>query len=231
MFGDNNFGSDNYSGRSFRLNKLSDSIRDYAVGLEIPAELLNWAENSYNGFNTVESNLDDKRNILRHEKHELADADKKLQISYQVCKNILQSRFRDDDRLAMFGIEGATPKQHIALASSAGIMLRAVADMQAEGMTDVLLEQFRLPLEENLAAAAEYYYKIGVLEEKLAKARRQCEEHFEQDTRNLRILYNFIIGYRGRNSPDLPMIGFAIDNKKRGRKRIKKEKPEIEEIK
>ncbi|MDT3738805.1 MAG: hypothetical protein RO257_04815 [Candidatus Kapabacteria bacterium] len=77
----------------------------------------------------------------------------------------------------------------------------------------------------------EYYYKIGVLEEKLAKARKQYQEHFEQDTRNLRILYNFIIGYCGRNSPDLPIIGFAVDNKKRGRKRIKKEKPEIEEIK
>lgn len=231
MFGDNNFLSDNYSGRSFRLNKLSDCIAEYAVGLDIPAELLNWAETAYNGFHTVDTNLIFKRNDLTHEKYNLAEADKKLQISYQVCKNILLSRFRDDDRLAMLGIEGATPRQHVALASRAAILLRAVADLQAEGMTDIIPEQFRLPLEENLATAGEFYYKIGVLEEKLAKARRQCQEHFVQDTKNLRMLYNLVIGYRGRNSQDLPIIGFAVDNKKRGRKRIKKENPEIEEIK
>lgn len=223
MFSNNNFKKDRVPDRSARLTKLSGAIGKYAPGLNIPAELLDWALNAETSFQTAIAALANRHNELNYAKSLFEESAQKLLKCYQTCKTLLYSQFRDDGKVTLLGIAGATPKKHTELVSCAEILLRAVADLQADGMADILPEQFRLPLEESLAESAENFYRIGAFQEKLSNEQRLFREHFERDSINLRILYTLFFSFHGKNSPDLPVLGFATDNKKRGRKKKRKE--------
>jgi hypothetical protein len=222
MFDNNNFVMDNVSTRIARFRGLSGRIDDFATALNLPANLLAWAQNAQNEFAVVKTDRLYKRNDLYSAKYDLAVADKNLLKSYQTCKNLLISQFDNDEKMSLLGISGATPQEHNNLAAAADILLKGVADLQLQGFTDCLPEQFRLELEQNLADSIDKFYKIGSMEEKLAKSKRTFQERFEQDNKNLRIMYNLIIAYFGKECFDLPALGFSIDNKKRGRKRNRK---------
>lgn len=57
------------------------------------------------------------------------------------------------------------------------------------------------------------------MQEKFATEKRIFQEHFDRDTKKLRILYALFISFFDRNAPELTVLGFAANNKKRGRKK------------
>jgi hypothetical protein len=218
----NNFNKDSHAYRSFRLRKLSDQIVDYSVGMNIPSDLINWATNSYNLDNNSYFDMIGARNDLRHAKHNQEEADKLLLDAYQKCKMILVSQFHNDAKLMLFGIEGATPRKHNNLVAAADIMLKAIAEYELEIGSENLPLVFKDALQAALTDSINKSYKIGGFEENYLKMKQIYEENFAKDSVKLRALYNLIISYQGREDFGLPIIGFAIDNKKRGRKRKKK---------
>ena len=228
MMYNNNFNKDNHSFRSFRLQKLSNSVVDYTFGMSIPVDLLDWTVNSYNIEKNCYNNMDFARMDLKLAKYNLDDADKLLLKSYQKCKMILVSRFHNDVRLKLFGVGGVTPREHNNLVVAADIMLKAIADYETETGTEIVPQVFKNALQAAMEDSVQKSYKIGGFAENYLKLKMLYEENFAADNAKLRALYNLVISYQGRENTGLPIIGFAIDNKKRGRKRKKKSEQEDE---
>lgn len=224
MQDNNNFVLDSEGVRKLRFDSLKDRIEEYSSILNLPADLLNWALNAQDEYNSYASDLYNAESDYKDARYYSKVANKSLLDMYQKCKFILVSKFKKDKKMALLGIEGASPRQYRDLASAADTMLKGIADLIAQGFTDVIPEIFRTELEQKLLDANDKFYQIGVMEEKLARERQIYKERFDSDTKNLRILYSYIIAQKGKTYFDLPVLGFAIDNKKRGRKRKRKEK-------
>lgn len=228
MLNNNNFNKDTYHLRSFRLQRLSDSVVDYTSEMSIPSDLLDWALNAYNHEKNGHENMHYARLDLKLAKYELNDADKLLLESYQKCKLILVSRFHNDVRLKLFGVEGVTPRKHNNLVAAADIMLKAIADYETESGSEVLPVAFKAALQSAMEDSVQKSYKIGGFAENYSKMKKLYDENFAGDSVKLRALYNLVISYQGRERIGLPIIGFATDDKKRGRKRKKKSEQEDE---
>lgn len=227
MFTDNMFAQERESGRSLRLDYVSKKIAEVASELQVSGGLLDWAVNAKTSYDEVYYSFYfdkmDKRNV----KTDSRNADKALIEIYQLCKNILFSRFKDDDKLQLFGISGATPRKHNDITTTAEIMLKANSDLASDGEPDILPENLSIRLQNCFNDSVRYYYEIGKKTEAAAKSERILKEKFNLDSKNLRILYNLAIAVWGNVNYELTMLGFAVDNKKRGRKRTRKPEEEI----
>ncbi len=215
----NNFVMDRPGTRYLRFNNLSDFIVEYSAILELPENLVNWAINAKSEYESASSALLNAKLDYKNARWESDSADKLLQEIYQKCKLILVSQFNKDKKMVLLGIEGKSPTNHNNLVSAADTMLKGIADLISQGYTDIIPESFRSALEEKLQASIQNFFQIGVMEEKYSRAKQIFKEKFDSDSKNLRILYSYIISQKGKTYPFLPVLGFAIDNKKRGRKR------------
>ena len=228
MFTDNIFIRERESGRSLRLDYVSKKIAEVAAELQVSGGLLDWAVNAKTSYDEVYYAYYFENMEKKHALTDSRNADKALIEIYQLCKNILFSRFKDDDKLQLFGISGTTPRKHNDITTAAEIMLKANSDLATAGEPDILPENLRIRLQNCFNDSVQFYYEIGKKTETAAKSARILKEKFEADSKNLRILYNLAVAVWGKENYELTMLGFAVDNKKRGRKR--KGKPEEETI-
>lgn len=218
----NNFSQDSLADRSMRLSKLSSQLSDYIDGLEIPSDLLNWALNSSTIFENAIRVQHGKQSELNEARHKLNNSKQKLKVNYQLCKDILFSRFKDDDKLSQLGIKGATPLNYSNLLLKAETLVRGVDVLVADGFIDIIPATLVQNLETALSSSNENSYMVGLSRDRLTVENRNLKELFDRDSNKLRALYSILVAHKGKDSLDFPIYGFAIDNKKRGRKRRKR---------
>ncbi len=230
MFTDNKFIQERESNRSLRLEYVSKKIPDVSTELQVSGGLLDWAVNAKTSYDEVYNVYYFENMEKKHALTDSRNADIALAEIYQLCKNILLSRFKDDDKLQLFGISGATSRKHNDITSAAELMLKANLDLATAGEPDIIPEILRVRLQNCLNDSVRYYYEIGKKTEAAAKSERLFKEKVESDTKNLKILYNMAVAVWGKENYDLTLLGFAVDNKKRGRKRKMKTEEVIEEL-
>ena len=230
MFTDNKFIQERESNRSLRLEYVSKKIPDVSTELQVSGGLLDWAVNAKTSYDEVYNVYYFENMEKKHALTDSRNADIALAEIYQLCKNILLSRFKDDDKLQLFGISGATSRKHNDITSAAELMLKANLDLATACEPDIIPEILRVRLQNCLNDSVRYYYEIGKKTEAAAKSERLFKEKVESDTKNLKILYNMAVAVWGKENYDLTLLGFAVDNKKRGRKRKMKTEEVIEEL-
>lgn len=212
----NSFSGDTYNVRSTRLNQLQGNIDTYSTELQIPADLLTWAQSSHDNWTAAwsESDIEQGEKKLAYQESSEAFAD--LSERYQTLKDLLIVRYGQENKaIALYGLQGQTPREIGQLEHSAQVMIDANTQQLAAGDTNALPQTMMDNLQ-TLVDTAETKHRAAKTE--AMEADRETDTLvalYNTDANNLRLIYNWIVAFWGKKNPQLLALGFALP-KERG---------------
>lgn|GEM_PF-2303294 len=206
----NDFTRDPLALRLYRLMLLSTYIGDFAVELELPVRISDWGTAAYDNFLAALQNQTKEQADKFEALQTLDEANIDLYERIVAIKDLILTRFGEDDqKLYYFKLKGRLPKSqneryHVALEIIKGNRdLEAAGDPNAlpSGMIDAL---------ETLAEKVDAEFKnVGREISEAKSATVELRTLFDEDSRNLRELLNWIVIYWGKTDPRLIQLGFV----------------------
>ena len=228
LIDNNNFSNDSYGVRETRLYFIKNSIDTYSTELSIEDDLLTWATSAYDAFNTARI----KQSAEIGEKYEAFQTSQKADIAlaerYQILKDILISRYPDDDdKLKVYGITPNTPKTHAERIEAAENLIEGnsrelntgygVHPHFTEPIPTLALPSDMITNFTNLVnSAKETFFSAGVERRQSEEATAALNTIYDADSKKLRELYNWIIAHWGKYDPRLIDFGFVTANDNTG---------------
>ena len=209
---DNNFARDPYALRLYRLMLLSAHIGDYSAMLELPDRIRDWALGAYANFLAALQNQTSEQADKFEAFQTLDESNIDLYERIVALKDLIVTRFGETDQLIYnYRLKGRLPKSqderyHIALSIIEGNRkLEAAGDPKAlpSGMIDAL-EVLADTVQDN-------FESVGKELSEAKSATVELRTLFDEDSRNLRELLNWIVIYWGKVDPRLIELGFAQD--------------------
>ena len=211
IFNDNGFTKDPLNERTQRLLAIATHIQAQSVPLSIPGDILAWGLAAHDqwvaalGKSTVEMGQADEAY------QDMQDADKLTFDYYMRCKELMKDRYGYEDKvLKVCGIKGAFPKSRKDRLRVTQDLLDGNAALTTEGDPHVLPAAFTDQLTIYLAASNDAFAKL-VLKEKpeALKAVDIQNDLFNADTKQLRVLYSWVLMTWSKFEPYLLQLGFA----------------------
>ena len=206
----NNFSNDSYNVRETRLYFVSNSIDAYSAELLISDNLLAWAQGAYEVFKTAKVN----QSVVTGEKDEAfqssQEADTALAERYQILKDILISRYTtEDDKLKVYGIFGPTPAGHAAMIFVSEVLVEGNNRFKIVSDPNVLPDTMINNLQLLIDNSKQKYYDAGLEREDATVATVNIHKIFNDDSKKLRELYNWVIAFWGKFDLRLIILGFV----------------------
>ena len=208
----NDFGHDPMALRLYRLMLLSTYIGDFSIELELPVRINDWAVAAYANFLAALQNQTSEQADKFEAFQTLYEANIDLYNRLVAIKELIVTRYGDDDqKLYYFKLKGRLPKSqneryHVALEIVKGnrdLTLAGDPDVLPAGMIDAL---------EALAVTVDTEFKaVGKEIAEAKSATVELRTLFDEDSRNLRELLNWIVIYWGKIDPRLIQLGFVQD--------------------
>lgn len=216
---DNNFSRDNKSKREVRLKYLAKSVPKYAVELSISGEMLNWATNAFSEFNE-QIHKDILASVDKSEAYKnFHNALEILTKRYQILKDLLISRYANDDsKLLIYGISGKTKRTIPEIIRSSEMLTVANAKLIEEGDTNVLPEAMISDFQSLIDDAKEKSLLAGMKREVATQESKKLNELFTADTLSIKAIYTWIITYWKKDDSRLLEFGFVRAKTRRGRR-------------
>jgi hypothetical protein len=209
----NNFSRDSYALRGERTTELSGNIAEVAADLGLTQAQTDWAIASFPVFLQAQA----KRNVEEGEKRMAQEAyenayDKGYQL-YMRIKELLTALIMDtpqeEEIERAYGIKGRSPQNYNELTGKIQTMVDEndilVADGDSRIAPTTAIDQIKVDLT-NLIKARQL---VGVERKESAQAYDSLHALFEEDTQQLRIIYQIATLVWGPRSPNLLAIGFA----------------------
>lgn len=207
----NAFTSDSYAVRITRLNYLRTSIDTYAAELIITGDLLTWAQGAFDNFN----------NLLAEQSVQIGEKDEAFQTSqelyaelrerYQVLKEILISRYaNNDDLLQVYGISGETTENDKMLHIAANKLIQGHNNQKLAGDTlvlpDLMIANFQTLINDTWVADG----NTSVQSTQAGDATKSLRSAFDTDTKRFQQLYNWAKATWRKDDPKLLSLGFDL---------------------
>ena len=207
----NRFSADLLVLRTARLEALKTYIETWGATLHISAEMIAWALGAYDvwvtllGLSSVENGESKEAYQTMHE------ADDKTFDYCIKCRDLLREKYGyDDQKLAVYGIEGKFPQGRRQKMNSVRDLLDGHRRMVEEGDPNVLPEDFITKLQGFYDAGNSAYNSILLKEKPEAdKSFDNQNKQFEEDSRKLSELYKTALMTWDDMEPYLVQLGFA----------------------
>jgi len=217
---DNCFTRDSYVLRSARLSLLSSHIGSYAVELDLPIDLITWAGDAFGAWNDVRVSADSEHGEAGVAFENYQRALGELCNNYQRVKDLLSAMIvgteNSNEIAVQYGINGWTPKDFHTLYERCRLIKTTTDLLRAEGDPRVL----SAAIVDHLAGAAD---AVGLLWQDAYTERRESQslyselhDRYDEDSRRLRILYDYCTLRWGKESPNLIDLGFAVVDRRSG---------------
>lgn len=178
--------------------------------MSLTGSLISWAQHTSALFNAALV----KQSIETGEKDESfqtsQEAVQGLIERYQILKDILISRYSDDDpKLNIYGIKGQTPRNQTGIVSVSRALIGGNTSLKASGdpnvLPDAMIAGFQILVDD-----AENKYLSATMERQHAlDASNELKVLYDQSSINLRALYNWVIASWSKYDPRLIVLGFT----------------------
>ena len=211
IFEHNRFSADLLVLRTARLEALKTYINTWGPTLNISAEMIDWALGAYDvwinllGLSNVENGESKEAYQTMHEADELT-------FDYCIrCRDLLREKYgNDDQKLAVYGIEGKFPQGRRQRMNSVRDLLDGHKRMLEEGDPNVLPDVFITKLQGYFDASNNAYHGILLKEKPEAdKAFDNQNRQFEEDSKKLSELFKTALMTWDDTEPFLVQLGFA----------------------
>lgn len=144
-------------------------------------------------------------------------ADAALGERYQILKDILMSRYQDDNEsLKVYGITPVTPRTHSERIDASENLIEGNQRMTT--LTDPLALPSAMitSLSDLVTEAKEKFYTAGIERRESEVATAALISLYDADSKKLRALYNWVIAHWGKYDPRLIDLGFVTANDNTG---------------
>ncbi len=206
----NSFTIDTYGVRSTRLLMISNNIDDYEVELEIEADMLSWAQDTYQNW---QDELAD-RSVERGQKLEAYqtrdEASEALYDKYVRAKELLISRYGEDDQnLATYGVDVPVPTRKPDIINKAYELIRGNEVQTAAGDPKALPAGMINNLKTLADDAADKQEIAKKEKSEMKEATQTLHNLYDTDSDRLSSLLNWVLMYWAKNDPRLELFGFV----------------------
>lgn len=215
----NTFSLDDDGIRMTRLEFLQRSISDYASELSISDTMLDWALNSGDIFTKALTSKDLQKGSMMEAVQTYQENFQELKEKYQIYKNIIKSRYADNpEKLVIFGVQQRTDVTMDGIKRSAELLIQGNNKLKELSDPNVLPDSMIDNLQNILDQINENYLKASLEKEEYQNKLKEYRKIFDEDTKKLRALYNWVIAFWGAENPKLIPLGFDIKRKRRRKK-------------
>lgn len=215
---DNNFSRDDYTKRRVRLEYLAMNVSKYAAELSISGDMLSWATNAHSIFSENFTN----NGFINREKDKAFSVFQRafdtLSKRYQILKNLLKSRYADDEsKLLIFGISGQTPRSIAEIIRISEMLTVANLKLKESGDANVLPDSMISEFQGLIDDAKEKYLLAGMKREEATKDNKNLRELFDADSKRLKSIYSWILTFWKNDDDRMIELGFDKVKPRRGR--------------
>jgi hypothetical protein len=210
---DNKFTQDTYAMRGVRLSDLSGNINPFALELGLSQTQIDWATGAFQAFVDAQAKtqLEEGEKSMAQEKYE-NDYDKSYQ-KYMRIKELLNALIKDTPQESelerAYGIKGTSPQTYNSLCTKIETLSDENDILVAAGDTRVAPASAVDELKEFKADLVKAAQRVGVERKESAQAYDALHALFQEDTQQMRIIYQIATLVWGTRSPNLLSIGFA----------------------
>lgn len=211
VFPGNDFGNDPNGLRSLRLLAIKTYINTWAVVLNLPQTIINWALEAYDKWITALGRSTVETGQSEAAYQDMTNADKETFRYYQQCKDLILHKFGQIDKvLKIYGIKGHFPRVRKDKMRAVQALLDGNDALKADGDPHVISDEFIQKLQDYLDAsnAAFVNYVLKEKAEALAAVKDQ-KALKDVDTRHLRSAYYLTCMIWDKGDPKLIQLGFA----------------------
>ncbi len=208
----NDFTRDPYALRLYRLMLLSAHIEDYSDMLELPDRIRDWAMAAYANFLAALQNQTSEQADKFEAFQTLDESNIDLYERIVALKDLIIARFGEGDQLIYnYRLKGRLPKSQDDRYRIARDIIEGNRKLEAAGDPKALPSGMIDALEVLANAVQENFEAVGKELSEAKSATVELRTLFDEDSRNLRELLNWIVIYWGKIDPRLIELGFAQD--------------------
>ena len=209
---DNNFARDPLALRLYRLMLLSAYIGDFEVELELPNRISDWATDAFDNYLAVLQNQTSEQADKFEAFQTLDEANIDLYNRIVAIKDLIVTRYGEDEQLLYkFKLKGRLPKSQNERWHVAMDIISGNRELEAAGDPNVLPSGMIDALETLALKVKTEFENVGKEITEAKSATVALRTLFDDDSRNLRELLNWIVIYWGKIDPRLIQLGFVQD--------------------
>ncbi len=205
----NSFTMDTRDSRLTRLYSLKVNIENYASELSLSPELLEWALFAYDEFKQL---LEEQIKVtnLKNEKFSLINNNEREFFQRFVSfREIIINQAIDDNLINELQLKEQMPTTRVDKIEFANSFLERISLHSAftsNEVTSIIMQN----LKNQLSIVRNSYGKALGLQEKSTNLTNTLNKRFDQDSVNLRTLFNWCVIFWNKKTPKLMDIGFTI---------------------
>lgn len=203
----NSFTMDTREARYTRLNKLHKNIEKYSQELKISHELLNWAIYSFEEYNNLLSELTDTTIKKNDSFNIISTIEKEYFQKFNSLKDLILKQHNNHLHFKDFETQLSTTRiDKIEFASNFMIYIKSNSAVKLDKMSQNALE-IMIPQIEKVKKTYGDALNYQELQTNISK---RIKKRFNQDSLNLRNIYNLCIVYWNKKDPRLLDLAFAL---------------------
>ncbi len=205
----NSFTMDTRDSRLTRLVNLKNNIENYASELSLSPELLEWALFAHDEFKEL---LDEqsKVSLSKNEKFTLInDNEREFFQRFVSFREIINNQIIDDKLISELNLKEQMPTTRVEKIEFANDFLHRISlhsNFTSNEVTNIIMQN----LINQLNIVRNSYGVALELQERSTYLTNTINKRFDQDSVNLRTLFNWCVIFWNKKDPKLMDIGFTI---------------------